>query len=137
MIDFGSLIGSEPEKVTYDLEKFYGALDVKGTHTEPRPAQREAMRALTGRHAEKDLVLKVSTGAGKTTVGLLYLYGHMRVSGEPVVFLCPTVQLVDQVLGLHLRKALQCKKHVHSQRREPGSVRDRARRRTRRCREHS
>ena len=98
MIDFGSLVGSEPEKVTYDLEKFYGALDVKGTHTEPRPAQREAMRALTERHAEKDLVLKVSTGAGKTTVGLLYLYGHMRVSGEPVVFLCPTVQLVDQVL---------------------------------------
>lgn len=98
MIDFSSLIGSQPENVTYDLEKFYGALDVKGTHTEPRPAQREAMRALTGRHAEKDLVLKVSTGAGKTTVGLLYLYGHMRVSGEPVVFLCPTVQLVDQVL---------------------------------------
>ena len=98
MIDFGSLVGSEPEKVTYDLEKFYGALDVKGTHTEPRPAQREAMRALTEKHAEKDLVLKVSTGAGKTTVGLLYLYGFMRVSGESGLFLCPTVQLVDQVL---------------------------------------
>lgn len=98
MIDFGSLVGSKSEEVTYDLEKFYGALDVKGTHTEPRPAQREAMRALTERCNEKDLVLKVSTGAGKTTVGLLYLYGFMRTSREPVVFLCPTVQLIDQVL---------------------------------------
>lgn len=98
MIDFGSLVGSKQEEVTYDLEKFYGALDVKGTHTEPRPAQREAMRALTERRNEKDLVLKVSTGAGKTTVGLLYLYGFMRMSREPVVFLCPTVQLIEQVL---------------------------------------
>jgi hypothetical protein len=98
MIDFGSLVGSQQEEIIYDLEKFYGALDVKGTHTEPRPAQREAMHALTQRHDEKDLVLKVSTGAGKTTVGLLYLYGFMRVSREPVVFLCPTVQLVEQVL---------------------------------------
>src|SRR6185369_3466883 len=97
-IDFGSLVGSKQEEVTYDLEKFYGALDVKGTHTEPRPAQREAMHALTERHDEKDLVLKVSTGAGKTTVGLLYLYGFMRVSREPVTFLCPTVQLIEQVL---------------------------------------
>lgn len=99
MIDFASLVGAKQEEVTYDLEKFYGALDVKGTHTEPRPAQREAMRALTERRAEKDLVLKVSTGAGKTTVGLLYLYGFMRVSREPVVFLCPTVQLIEQVLA--------------------------------------
>lgn len=98
MIDFGSLVGSKQEEVTYDLEKFYGALDVKGTHTEPRAAQREAMRALTERYDEKDSVLKVSTGAGKTTVGLLYLYGFMRVLREPVVFLCPTVQLIEQVL---------------------------------------
>lgn len=43
MIDFGRLAGSKAEVLTYDLEKFYGALDVKGTHTEPRPAQRESL----------------------------------------------------------------------------------------------
>ena len=112
MIDFGSLVGSEPEKVTYDLEKFYGALDVKGTHTEPRPAQREAMQALTARHVEKDLVLKVSTGAGKTTVGLLYLYGFMRVSGQPVVFLCPTVQLIEQVLEEAQRLGIRARAYL-------------------------
>lgn len=98
MIDFGSLVGAVPEVVDYDLEKFYGALDVKKSHTEPRTAQREAMKALTERHAERDLILKANTGAGKTTVGLLYLYGFMRVAREPVVFVCPTTQLIDQVL---------------------------------------
>lgn len=112
MIDFGSLVGAKPEEVSYDLEKFYGALDVKGTHTEPRPAQREAMKALTERQGEKDLVLKVSTGAGKTTVGLLYLYGFMKVSREPAVFLCPTVQLVDQVLEEAQRLGIQARRYA-------------------------
>ncbi|GAO22719.1 hypothetical protein ALISP_2539 [Alicycliphilus sp. B1] len=98
LINFGSLAGSQQDDVSYDLKKFFDALDVKGTHTEPRKAQGEAMQALTERQAERDVVLKVSTGAGKTTVGLLYLYGFMRVSRRPVVYLCPTVQLVEQVL---------------------------------------
>ncbi|WP_432241401.1 DEAD/DEAH box helicase family protein [Herbaspirillum robiniae] len=112
MIDFGSLAGAKPEAVTYDLEKFFGALDVKGTHTEPRPAQREAMRELTARKDQKDLVLKVSTGAGKTTVGLLYLYGFMRVSKEPVVFLCPTVQLIEQVLEEARRLGIEARPYL-------------------------
>jgi hypothetical protein len=107
MVDFGSLVGAQKEVATYDLEKFYGALDVKSTHTEPRPAQREALQQLTERHEEKDLVLKVSTGAGKTTVGLLYLYGHMRVARAPAVYLCPTVQLIEQVLEEAKRLGIQ------------------------------
>ena len=98
MVDFGSLVGTGKEIATYDLEKFYASLDVKSTHTEPRSAQREAMKELTLRSAQKDIVLKISTGAGKTTIALLYLYGHMKLQRAPVVYLCPTVQLVEQVL---------------------------------------
>ena len=99
MIDFGSLIGTKKEIATYDLDVLFSSLDVKGTHTEPRPAQREAMAELTKRHQEKDLILKISTGAGKTTVGLLYLLGHMKLTKAPAVYLCPTVQLITQVLN--------------------------------------
>lgn len=98
MIDFGSLVGTKNEIATYDLEALFSSLDVKGTHTEPRPAQREAMQELTSRYQEKDLILKISTGAGKTTVGLLYLLGHMKLTKSPAVYLCPTVQLIEQVL---------------------------------------
>lgn len=98
MVDFQSLLGSKGSVEAYDLEKIFNSLDVKSTHTDPRPSQREAFAELTRRKSEKDLILKISTGAGKTAIGLLYLYGHMRVSGEPVVYLCPTRQLVDQVI---------------------------------------
>lgn len=98
MIDFGSLIGKKDEIAHYDLDALFSSLDVKGTHTEPRMAQREAMSELTKRHQEKDLILKISTGAGKTTVGLLYLLGHMKLTKTPAIYLCPTTQLVKQVL---------------------------------------
>lgn len=98
MIDFGSLVGAKKEIATYDLDALFSSLDVKGTHTEPRPAQREAMLELTKKYQEKDLILKISTGAGKTTVGLLYLLGHMKMTKSPAVYLCPTVQLIEQVL---------------------------------------
>lgn len=98
MVDFGSLIGGGKEVSSYDLEKLYASLDVKSTHTEPRPAQREAMLELTKRANDRDIVLKISTGAGKTTIALIYLYGYMKLQRAPVVYLCPTVQLVEQVI---------------------------------------
>lgn len=98
MIDFSSLIGPKSEIATYDLGALFASLDVQGTHTEPRKAQEEAMDELTARFEEKDLILKISTGAGKTTVGLLYLLGHMKLSKTPAVYLCPTIQLITQVL---------------------------------------
>ncbi|OOW07261.1 hypothetical protein MF6396_00200 [Pseudomonas sp. MF6396] len=99
MIDFASLAGKAKESPDFDLLKLYASLDVKSTHTEPRTTQKEAMLSLTARHSEKDLVLKISTGAGKTGVGLLYLVGHMRKTRRPGVYLCPTLQLVEQVLS--------------------------------------
>lgn len=98
MVDFGSLVGTSGDVTVYDLEKLFATLDVKSTHTEPRLAQREAMQQITARNEERDLVLKISTGAGKTTVGLLYLLGYAKKFKEPVVYLCPTTQLVEQVL---------------------------------------
>ena len=99
MIDFNSLIGLGKPEVSFNLKKLYRELDVKGMHTEPRPVQREALEVLTQRHDERDLILKVSTGAGKTTIGLLYLYGFLRTEQEPVAYICTTIQLVEQVIA--------------------------------------
>jgi hypothetical protein len=107
MVDFKGLIGAKTDVVSFDLEKLYASLDVKSTHTELRTAQKEAMVELTRRHADKDLVLKISTGSGKTTVGLLYLLGHMRQLRGVGVFLCPTVQLVGQVIQEAERLGIQ------------------------------
>ena len=115
MIDFKSLVGSTKDVSTYDLEKLYTSLDVKKTHTEPRPAQREAMRELTTRANEKDIVLKISTGAGKTAVGILYLFGHMKRQRRPAVYLCPTVQLVEQVLDEAARLGIRASHYARGE----------------------
>jgi len=47
--------------------------------------------------AEPDVALQLSTGSGKTLVGLLIGEWRRRKFGERVVYLCPTNQLVHQV----------------------------------------
>ena len=44
--------------------------------------------------------MKLSTGSGKTVLGLVYAEMMRRkYKGEPVVYLCPTNQLVDQIVA--------------------------------------
>lgn len=98
-MDFNKLLNQPKSVETFDLEALFRSLDVKGSHTELRKAQSEALKEITERHSSKDIVLKISTGAGKTTVGLLFLYAHLKLTQRPVVFLCPTIQLVEQTLN--------------------------------------
>lgn len=46
--------------------------------------------------AERDIVVKMNTGSGKTLVGLLMLQSLLNEGTGPVVYLCPTKQLVEQ-----------------------------------------
>jgi hypothetical protein len=76
----------------------YESLDKQHTHVELRPGQVQLLAKWAPRRGERDIVLKLATGAGKTTVGLLTLYSHMLETIRPCLFLCPTNQLVDQVV---------------------------------------
>jgi len=49
--------------------------------------------------SEKDVALQLPTGSGKTLVGLLIAEWRRRKNGEKVVYLCPTKQLVHQVVA--------------------------------------
>jgi hypothetical protein len=98
MIDFKKYGGKKRAVDVTDPLKLFESLDVKTSHTTLRPAQIEAIQALASRRSERDHVLKMNTGAGKTTVALLYLRSHAAEKRRPVVYLCPTVQLVEQVL---------------------------------------
>lgn len=98
MFDFDKDLDDESEVDYADLNSTFASLDPKVSHASPRPVQLEAWTALTARLQERDIVLKLSTGAGKTTIALVYLYAMMKSSNRPVVYLCPTRQLVGQVL---------------------------------------
>lgn len=98
MVDFKKLMGSRPAGQDPDPRKIFASLDRKASHAVLRTAQEEALAKLHGRREARDLILKMPTGLGKTSVGLLYLQSHMTSSGRGAVYLCPTVQLVGQVL---------------------------------------
>lgn len=63
------------------------------------PHQSDTMRAYALEALdEEDVALQLPTGSGKTLVGLLIAEWLRRKNGELVVYLCPTRQLVKQVV---------------------------------------
>jgi hypothetical protein len=98
MIDFKKLVKKQRTIDSTDLAKLFESLDRQTSHTELRPAQIQALQELGKRRIERDLILKMSTGTGKTAVALLYLQSHMEEKERPVVYLSLTIQLVEQVV---------------------------------------
>lgn len=98
MVNFKGLVKQKRAIDVSRLLDLFNSLDRHSSHIELRPVQEQALSSLTDRRAEKDLILKISTGAGKTLVGLIYLFSHMEEKEEPGAYLCPTIQLADQVL---------------------------------------
>ncbi|MEQ1741737.1 MAG: DEAD/DEAH box helicase family protein [Candidatus Nitrotoga sp.] len=98
-MDFGKLTKTKSGSAPTKLVDLFEQLDRKATHQILRPVQVESLHALDAQLNEHDVVLKVSTGSGKTLVGLVFAEMMRRkYPGEPVIFLCPTTQLIDQVL---------------------------------------
>ncbi|PBP30858.1 DEAD/DEAH box helicase family protein [Pseudomonas syringae] len=99
MFDFTSLTLKPRSECPATLIELFGQLDRKATHISLRPAQAAALRKLDEQAGEKDIVLKLSTGSGKTVVGLVYAeMMRCRYKGDPILYVCPTIQLVEQVL---------------------------------------
>src|SRR5690606_10688411 len=80
------------------LIETFSRLDRQVSHVELRPSQIEIFRQIDNNIANRDLVVKLNTGGGKTTTGLIYLKHMMDKYREPVVFLVPTIQLAEQVV---------------------------------------
>src|SRR5713101_3926671 len=53
-------------------------------------SQAEVLEAWHARRHEKDLVVKLHTGGGKTLVGLLIAQAVLNETREPVIYLAPT-----------------------------------------------
>lgn len=49
------------------------------------------------RKDDKDLIVKLHTGEGKTLIGLLILQSKMNMGEGPCIYVCPNKYLVDQV----------------------------------------
>ena len=100
MVDFKKLrkdkaysVPSDPIEIFRRLPKSPGINDLWNS-------QAEALREWYSRRNDKDVVIKLNTGGGKTLVGLLIAQSIMNECHGPTLYLCPTTQLVDQTLAL-------------------------------------
>jgi hypothetical protein len=99
-MDFSKLGRPKKAATPQSLLELFDQLDRRASHNSLRPVQIEALGALQGQVEHRDVLLKVSTGSGKTLVGLVYAeFMRRKYAGEPALYLCPTNQLVDQVLA--------------------------------------
>lgn len=99
MIDFNKLQREKVAGAPSTLKETFERLDRLQSHVELRPSQLSVLDAMDQRIDDRDIVLKMGTGNGKTIVGLLYLQRHMQRSRSLVVYLVPTRQLIDQVIA--------------------------------------
>lgn len=99
MIDFSRLGKPKIAPKAATLAELFDQLDRKASHNSLRPVQIEALSQLDAQINQRDVIAKVSTGSGKTLVGLVYAeYMRRRYPDEPTLYLCPTNQLAAQVV---------------------------------------
>ena len=97
MIDFTKHIKNNIEIKRIDPIEIYDNLDRKTGAGPLRPCQERVLNKwFSDRKNDKDLIIKLYTGAGKTLIGLLMALSHMNESGEPSIFICPNVYLMQQ-----------------------------------------
>lgn len=97
MVDFKKRLGRQDAGRLLDPIAIYGTLDRASDKGPLRPAQEAILRAWHEQHrANRDTVLKLHTGQGKTLIGLLMLQSKLNENGGPVVYLCPNRFLISQ-----------------------------------------
>ena len=98
MVDFNKLrTRKQKPKVVEPLEIFRRLPKPSGIN-DLYTSQAEVLQNWFERRSERDTVLKLHTGGGKTLVGLLAAQSTLNELSEPVLYLTPTQQLVQQTL---------------------------------------
>ncbi|SFU79784.1 DEAD/DEAH box helicase family protein [Halomonas korlensis] len=99
MIDFSKLTGSSSTTALTDPSLIYENSDRETDKGPLRPAQEYVLTDWhTNRRSDKDVLVKLHTGQGKTLVGLLMLQSKLNETGNPSLYVCPNNYLVGQTL---------------------------------------
>lgn len=98
MVDFTKLRAKKAKVKAINPTEIFRRLPKPPGINDLYTSQAQVLDAWFGRRTERDSVVKLHTGGGKTLVGLLMGQSTINETGEPVLYLVPTVQLVNQVL---------------------------------------
>jgi replicative superfamily II helicase len=98
MVNFQKLKSRKTKPKSIDPTEIFRRLPKPEGINDLYTSQTEILQKWFERRNERDIVLKLHTGGGKTLVGLLMAKSTQNETGEPVLYLAPTTQLVQQTL---------------------------------------
>lgn len=97
MIDFHKKLREGVKAKKLNPIEIYNMLDRQTDAGPLRPVQERILEDwFDNRKDEKNLIVKLHTGEGKTLIGLLILQSLLNINGEPALYLCPNEYLVTQ-----------------------------------------
>lgn len=99
MVDFKKLRESKTQSTVVEPTEIFRRLPKPPGINDLYTSQDQVLKAWFTRKDERDLVIKLHTGGGKTLVGLLIAQSILNEHREPVIYLSPTRQLVEQTLS--------------------------------------
>ena len=89
-------IRTSPRARATSPEEIFRTLTLRGTVENIFGPQVEALRVWDGRRGERDTIIGMATGGGKTLVGLLIAKSLVNETRGKVLYVCPNNQLVEQ-----------------------------------------
>lgn len=97
-MDFERLLSEAGESAPVEPRELYASLPDKAVgYGYLRDVQGQVLTAWHQRRDERDLVVKVNTGGGKTIDGLVILQSYLNEGLGPALYVTPSNFLVDQV----------------------------------------
>jgi hypothetical protein len=98
MVNFDDLLDDDEAPVT-DPRDVFLTLNRDKRFAFPRDIQTEVMKAWYLVREQRDTIIKLNVGSGKTVVGLLLLQSSLNEGKGPALYICPDKQLVSQVVS--------------------------------------
>src|SRR5688572_13096994 len=106
MVDFGSLRRTATRGAPTDPIEIFKRLPKPSHINDLWDSQSSVLKLWQARRTERDVVIKLNTGGGKTLVGLLIAQSLMIEHGLGALYLCPTNQLVRQTVDKAIETGL-------------------------------
>ncbi|GAX35372.1 DEAD/DEAH box helicase family protein [Nodularia sp. NIES-3585] len=98
MVDFKKLLASQNQQVVIEPTEIFRRLPKPPGINDLYTSQDQVLKEWFERKKERDLVIKLHTGGGKTLVALLIAQSILNEHRKPVIYLSPTNQIVQQTL---------------------------------------
>ena len=100
MVDFNKLLGKTQQAKIINPIEIFDNLDKEGDKIYLWPGQQSVLESWNKNHRnEKDTIVKLHTGQGKTLIGLLMLQSLLNEGKGPALYLCPDNTLVKQTIN--------------------------------------